>query len=56
MPVIQCYVDERTLAILTREAHDRGRTVEELAESAIAEAAIESGRPTTCSPALEGRG
>jgi hypothetical protein len=40
MPTLSCYVDERTLAILQRAAEERCRTVEDLAECAIAEAAI----------------
>ncbi len=45
MPVLSCYVDDRTLEILEREARERGRTVEDLAEAAIAEAAIALTRP-----------
>ena len=42
MPILRCYVDERTLAILTEYGQRNGRTVEELAESAISDAAIRS--------------
>lgn len=40
MPILQCYVDDRTHAILTEYAASNGRTVEDLAECAIAEAAL----------------
>lgn len=41
MPILRCYVDDRTMEILEREAVRRGRdeTPEQLAESAIADAA-----------------
>lgn len=44
MPMLNCYVDDRTLEILEREAAERGRdeTPEHLAESAISEAAIQA--------------
>ena len=42
MPVLRCYVDDRTMAILERESQVRGRTVEELAEAAIESEAIAS--------------
>ena len=42
MPVLSCYVDDRTLAILQREAQASGRTVEQLAEAAIESEAIAS--------------
>ena len=38
MPILECYVDDDTLAGLKQVAKDTGRTVEELAEAAIAEA------------------
>lgn len=44
MPILSCYVDDRTLAILKAVSEDTGRTVEDLAESAIAEAAISNQR------------
>lgn len=43
--ILQCYVDDRTLAILEKFALESGRTIEELAEAAISEAAIQSLRP-----------
>lgn len=45
MPMLNCYVDDRTLEILKREATDRqrGETPEHLAEAAIADAAIQAG-------------
>jgi hypothetical protein len=42
MAILNCYVDDRTLHILQRFAEVDGRTVEQLAEDAIAEAAIRS--------------
>lgn len=42
--ILNCYVDDRTLAILQRVAKDTGRTVEDLAESAIAETALDAQR------------
>lgn len=50
MPMLNCYVDERTLDILRQIAVDFGRTVEDIAESAISEAAvseIRAGRKVT---------
>lgn len=35
MPILNCYVDERTLAILQRASVTTGRTVEQLAEAAF---------------------
>lgn len=54
MPVLNCYVDDRTMAILEREARERGRKVEELAESAIEEAALaaDRDRPRPAEPQL----
>lgn len=40
--VLRCYVDERTYDILRRFSAGDGRTVEQLAEDAIAEAALRS--------------
>lgn len=40
MPVLRCYVDDRTLATLERISALSGRSVEDLAEAAIAEEAI----------------
>lgn len=42
MPILSCYVDDRTLAILQRESAVSGRTVEQLAEAAIESEAIAS--------------
>jgi hypothetical protein len=40
MPVLSCYVDDRTMHILQRVSTATGRKVEDLAESAISEAAL----------------
>lgn len=47
MPILRCHVDDRTMAILEREALRRGRneTPEELAENAIADAALHAVPP-----------
>lgn len=37
---INCYIDEQTLKILEKAAEDLGRTVMDLAESAVSEAAV----------------
>lgn len=37
--ILSCHVDERTLAILQLTSRTTGRTVEDLAEAAISEAA-----------------
>ena len=42
MPIIRCYVDDHTLGILTEYGQRHGRTVEELAEAAISETALQS--------------
>lgn len=42
MTTLRCYVDDRTLAILTEYGQRSGRSVEELAEAAISDAAIRS--------------
>lgn len=44
MPILNVYVDEDTLAILERVARENYRSVEDLAECAIAEAALDSER------------
>lgn len=44
MPILNVYVDEDTLAILERVARENYRSVEDLAESAIAEAALDSAK------------
>lgn len=46
MPALQIYVDDRTLASLHAYAKDHGRTVEDLAEAAVSEAALTVERPT----------
>lgn len=49
MPILQCYVDDRTMKILDQAAAQKGRTVEELAEAAIeneANASLPSRQPT----------
>lgn len=43
--ILQCHVDDRTLALLEKFARESGRTIEELAEAAISEAAIQTVRP-----------
>lgn len=40
MAILRCYVDDRTLHILERESRVSGRSIEELAEAAIADTAI----------------
>jgi hypothetical protein len=42
MPILNCFVDDRTFSILTEYGQRNGRTVEDLAECAIAEAALHS--------------
>lgn len=42
--IIQVYADDRTAARLQRSAARLGRTVEDLAECAVAEAALEADR------------
>lgn len=42
--IIQCHIDDATLKILQSVSAKTGRTVEDLAESAIAEAALKSDR------------
>jgi hypothetical protein len=44
MPFLQCHVDEDTMARLQRCASHLQRSVEDLAESAIAEAALDATR------------
>lgn len=44
MPILNCYVDERTLAILIEASGRLGRTVDELAEAAIEETAFRGAR------------
>lgn len=40
MPVLSCYVDDRTYAVLQNVACNTGRTVEQLAEAAIENEAV----------------
>lgn len=40
MPILNVYVDDRTLAILTEYGQRHGREVEELASAAVEDAAI----------------
>ncbi len=42
MPILSCYIDDRTMAILQRHSAMTGRTVEQLAEGAIESEAIAS--------------
>lgn len=44
--MLLCYVDDRTLSILTEYSQRTGRTVENLAEAAISDEAIRSVHPT----------
>lgn len=44
MPLLTIYVDPETLVRLRRAARERERTVEDLAESAVAEAALDDDR------------
>lgn len=50
MPILRCYVDDRTLAILQEYGERRGQTVENLAEAAISDAALRSLPPPALSP------
>lgn len=40
MPTLTCYVDDRTFSILVEYGQRHGRKTEELAEAAIADAAL----------------
>lgn len=42
--ILRVYVDDRTLAILRDVSEQTGRSVEDLAEAAVAEAAIKTER------------
>lgn len=42
--ILQCYVDDKTLAALQAFSADDGRSVETLAEDAIAEAVLQATR------------
>lgn len=48
--ILQCYVDDRSMAALEAASRASGRPVVELAEAAIAEAAIASERSTPPAP------
>lgn len=50
MPILQCYVDDRTMAILKEYGERNGRTVEDLAECAIAETALHAIPPQARTP------
>ena len=41
MPILRCYVDDETMQLLNQAAAETGRKVDELAEAAISNAAIE---------------
>lgn len=41
MPMLNCYVDDETKARLDRASAENGRPIEELAESLIAEGALD---------------
>lgn len=49
--MIQIYVDDRTEARLKKTAHETGRTVEELASSAVEEDALRAWRGKSGDPA-----
>lgn len=49
MPILNCYVDDDTMLSLRRASFHTGRSVENLAEAAIAEAALQSLRGTVAS-------
>lgn len=40
MPILQVYIDEKTEGWLRHASEQHGRTVEDLAESAVSEAAL----------------
>ena len=54
MSILSCYVDDETLATLRHIAAQTGRTVEDLAEAAISEAALDERRknPGAAGPAI----
>lgn len=41
MPVLRCYVDDETMKWLEKASIETGREIDQLAEAAIAQAAIE---------------
>jgi hypothetical protein len=51
--ILRVYVDDRTLSQLRRVSEETGRTVEDLAEAAISEAALRSERPRDLSADLD---
>ena len=44
MAILTCYVDEETLKTLTEVSEETGRSIEDLAEAAIAESACDCRR------------
>lgn len=44
MPILSCYVDDRTHDALIETSRNSGRTIEDLAEAAISEAALAAQR------------
>ena len=42
MPMLNCYIDDRTLAALERFSIETGRSITDLAEAAISNAAIDA--------------
>jgi hypothetical protein len=42
--ILQCYVDDETLDRLIRQSVQTGRSIEDLAECSIAEAALQADR------------
>lgn len=55
MPILNIYVDDATLARLRLVSSETGRTVEDLAECAVAEAALGSERSRPLKVTLPGR-
>lgn len=43
MPILNCFVDDRTMATLERVSRETGRTIEDLAEAAISDQACRAG-------------
>lgn len=55
MPMLNCYVDDRTFDLLFQYSERSGRAVVELAEAAIAEAAhLSASSPSTANAGEEG--
>lgn len=55
MPILSCYVDQRTLMALERVSAETGRGIEELAEAAISDAASKVSPPSPSTPHGERR-